>query len=125
MQQALSDKWVLRPSGEIVKDNINLISGTHTPPFGEMLWMVTNGETVTTNRVYTLLSGLYADGRETEMLEVLQTLYGVLGLPFPEDVEQLAGHPEARGYFLFSFLPDFADTIEDYRAEQDLSLIPI
>ena len=119
MQQALIDKGVLRPSGEIVKDNINMISGTHTPPFVEMLWMVTNGETVTTNRVYTLLSGLYADGRETEMLEVLQTLYGVLGLPFPEDVEQLAGHPEARGYFLFSFLPDFDDTIEDYRAEQD------
>ena len=61
MQQALIDKGVLRPSGEIVKDNINLISGTHTPPFVEMLWMVTNGETVTTNRVYTLLSGLYAD----------------------------------------------------------------
>ena len=119
MQQALIDKGVLRPSGEIVKDNINRISGTHPPPFVEMLWMVTNGETVTTNRVYTLLSGLYADGRETEMLEVLQTLYGVLGLPFPEDVEQLAGHPEARGYFLFSFLPDFVDTIEDYRAEQD------
>lgn len=53
MQQALIDKGVLRPSGEIVKDNINLISGTHTPPFVEMLWTVTNGETVTTNRVYT------------------------------------------------------------------------
>ena len=31
--QELIDKGVLRPSGEIVKDKINLISGAHTPPF--------------------------------------------------------------------------------------------
>lgn len=96
--QELIDKGVLRPSGEIVKDKINLISGAHTPPFVEMLWTVTNGDTDTTNRLYNILTGLYQDGRESEMLEVLRTLYGVLGLPFPEDVEQLAGHPEARGY---------------------------
>lgn len=97
--QELIDKGVLRPSGEIVKDKINLISGAHTPPFVEMLWTVTNGDTDTTNRLYNILTGLYQDGRESEMLEVLRTLYGVLGLPFPEDVEQLAGHPEARGYY--------------------------
>lgn len=119
MQQALIDKGILRPSGEIVKDKINLISGAHTPPFVEMLWTVTNGDTDTTDRVYTILSVLYADGRETEMLEVLRTLYGVLGLPFPKDVELLAGHPEARGYFLFSFLLDYDDAIEDYKTEQD------
>ena len=84
-----------------------------------MLWTVTNGDTDTTDRVYTILSVLYADGRETEMLEVLRTLYGVLGLPFPKDVELLAGHPEARGYFLFSFLLDYDDAIEDYKTEQD------
>ena len=119
MQKALIDKGVLRPSGEIVKDKINLISGAHTPPCVEMLWAVTNGDTDTTNRLYNILTGLYQDGRESEMLEVLRTLYGVLGLPFPEDVEQLAGHPEARGYFLFSFLLDYDDAIEDYKAELD------
>ena len=117
--QELIDKGVLRPSGEIVKDKINLISGAHTPPFVEMLWTVTNGDTDTTNRLYNILTGLYQDGRESEMLEVLRTLYGVLALPFPEDVEQLAGHPEARGYFLFSFLLDYDDALEDYKAEQD------
>ena len=119
MQQALVDKDILRPSGEIAKDKSNLISVAHSPPFVEMLRTVTNGDTDMTDRVYTLLSGLYVDGRETEMMEVLRTLYGVLGLPFPEDVEQLAGHPEARGYFLFSFLLDYDYAIEDYKAEQD------
>ena len=60
--QELIDKGVLRPSGEIVKDKINLISGAHTPPFVEMLWTVTNGDTDTTNRLYNILTGLYQDG---------------------------------------------------------------
>ena len=54
--QELIDKGVLRPSGEIVKDKINLISGAHTPPFVEMLWTVTNGDTDTTNRLYNILT---------------------------------------------------------------------
>lgn len=119
MNQTLIDKGILRPSGEVVKDKINLISGAHTQPFAEMLWTVTGGDTDTTDRVYTLLSGLYQEGRETEMLEVLRTLYGVLGLAFPDDVELLAEHPEARSYFLFSFLLDYDDIIEDYKAGQD------
>lgn len=119
MNQTLIDKGILRPSGEIVKDKINLISGAHTQPFAEMLWTVTGGDTDTTDRAYTLLSGLYQEGRETEMLEVLRTLYGVLGLAFPDDVELLAEHPEARGYFLFSFLLDYDDIMEDYKAGQD------
>lgn len=119
MTQELIDKGILRPSGEVCKDKINLISGAHTPPFVEMLWAVTGGDTETTDRVYTLLSGLYTEGRESEQLEVLRVLYGVLGLVFPQDVELLAEHPEARGYFLFSFLLDYDDAIEDYKAEQD------
>lgn len=111
---ALLSKGIIAQSGEIVKNKINLISGAHTPPFVEMLWTVTNGDADTTDRVYNLLTGLYQEGRETEMLEVLRTLYGVLGLPFPEDVEQLAGHPEARGYFLFSFLLDYEDILAEH-----------
>lgn len=117
--QSLITANIISPSGEVSKDKINLLAGAHTPPFVEMLWTVTGGDTDTTDRVYTLLSDLYQEGRETEMLEVLRTLYGVLGLAFPDDVEQLAGHPEARSYFLFSFLLDYDDVMEDYKAGQD------
>ncbi|MBC2581306.1 hypothetical protein [Clostridium sp. DJ247] len=118
MQNTLIDKGILLPSGEIGKDKINLIAGAITQPFMEMLWTVTNGETETTDRIFSVLSGLFDNGREAEMMEVLRLLYGVLGLPFPEDVELLAGHTEARSYFLFSFLLDYDDIIQDYMAEQ-------
>lgn len=83
-----------------------------------MLWTVTGGDTDTTDHVYTLLTGLYQDGQQTELLEVLRVLYGVLGLAFPDDVELLAGHPEVRSYFLFSFLLDYDDIMGDYMAGQ-------
>lgn len=117
--QSLITANIISSSGEVNKDKINLLAGTHTPPFVEMLWTVTGGDTDTTDRLYNLLSDLYQEGRETEMLEVLRTLYGVLGFAFPDDVEQLAGHPEARSYFLFSFLLDYDDVMEDYKAGQD------
>ena len=116
--QSLITANIISLSGEVNKDKINLLAGAHTPPFVEMLWTVTGGDTDTTDRVYTLLTGLYQEGRETEMLEVLHVLYDVLGLAFPDDVELLAGHPEARSYFLFSFLLDYDDVLQDFMAEQ-------
>lgn len=117
MQKALIDKGIILPSGAIGKDKINLIAGAYVPPFAEMVWTVTGGEKETAERIYNVLGALYSEGRETEMMEVLRLLYGVLGLRFPEDVELLAGHPEARGYFLFSFLLDYDDVIQDLIGE--------
>ncbi|MDD3339549.1 MAG: hypothetical protein PHS82_11920, partial [Lachnospiraceae bacterium] len=80
---------IILSTGEINKDKINLLAGAYTPPFAEMVWTVTGGEAETVSRVYAVLNALYSEGRETEMLEVLRLLFGVLGLPFPEDVELL------------------------------------
>lgn len=119
MRKALLDKGIILPSGEISKDKINLFAGAYVPPFVEMVWTVTGGEQETLDRIYSVLSGLYNDGRETEMLEVLRLLYGVLGLPFPEDVELLAEHQAARSYFLFSFLLDYDDVGQDLIAASE------
>jgi hypothetical protein len=51
------------------------------------------------------------------MMAVLHILYDVLGLQFLEDVELLADHPEARQYFLFSFLMDMEDCMHDFISE--------
>lgn len=53
------------------------------------------------------------------MMEVLRMLYGVLGLQIPGDVELLAEHPQARSYFLFSFLLDYDDVVQNFMAGQD------
>lgn len=112
MTEKLIAQGILRPSGEVCRDKINLLSGSYVPPFVEMLWTVTGGDKATAEHVY----GLYPSGREEDMLEALRVLYGVLGLIFPETVELLARHPAARSYFLFSFLLDYDDVVQDYTA---------
>ena len=116
-QNQLLDKGILLQSGQINKNKINLISGAVTLPFLENVWVTTNGDTDTIIRMRDILTNLFNDGRETEMLDMLRLLYGVLGLQFPKDIEQLAYHPEAKQYFLFSFLLVFDDAIQDYIAD--------
>ena len=116
MTEKLIAQGILRPSGEVCQDKINLLSGAYVPPFVEMLWTVTGEDKDTAERVYGLLNGLYSSGHEEDMLEALRVLYGVLGLIFPETVELLASHPAARSYFLFSFLLDYDDVVQDYTA---------
>jgi hypothetical protein len=111
-------KASLPPSGEISKDQINLISGAVTQPFVETVWVTTNGDMDTISRMTDLFTRLYDDGQEQELIDVLRLLYGVVGLQFPEEVKQLTQSSEARKYFLFSFLLDFDDVLLDYIAEQ-------
>lgn len=51
------------------------------------------------------------------MLAILRVLYDVVGMEFPEEVELLASHSEARQYFLFSFLLDMEDCMQDFMSE--------
>lgn len=39
----LLKKSILKPSGEISKDKINLVAGAITQPFAEMVWVTTGG----------------------------------------------------------------------------------
>lgn len=41
----LLKKSILKPSGEISKDKINLVAGAITQPFAEMVWVTTGGDT--------------------------------------------------------------------------------
>lgn len=115
--QLLLTKGIVSQSGDICQDKINLISGAVTAPFLETLFTFSGNDAGTMDRVSAIFTHLYSEGREVEMLAVLRILYDVAGLQFPEDVELLAGHPEARQYFLFSFLLDMDDWMQDIQAE--------
>lgn len=113
----LKSKGILTLQNDINRDKINLISGAITAPFLETLFTFSGNDAGTMNRVSAIFTHLYSEGREVEMLAVLRILYDVAGLLFPEDVELLASHPEARQYFLFSFLLDMDDWMQDIQAE--------
>jgi len=113
----LLDKGIILQSGTICRDKINLISGAMTAPLIETIWTFSGYDTEAMERVSAIFTNLYHEGREAEMMAVLRILYDLSGLQFPEDVELLATHPEARQYFLISFLLDMEDCMQDLMAE--------
>lgn len=106
-------KGILLESGEICQDKINLISGAVIAPFVENIWTFLEHDINMVERIYSVFRHKYQAGHEIEMMAVLRILYDVFGLQFPEEIELLMGQPEARQYFLFSFLLDFEDYIHD------------
>lgn len=115
--QTLINKGILISKNEINQDKINLISGAMTAPFLETIWTFSDNNIEAINRLTDILTQLYSASREIEMLAILRILYDVVGMEFPEDVELLASHPEARQYFLFSFLLDVEDCMQDFITE--------
>jgi hypothetical protein len=113
----LYNKGILLPSGEICKNKINLISGAMTTPLVEAIWTFTDNDAEAMERISATLNHLYHNDHEVEMIAVLRILYDVSGLQFPEDVQLLAEHPEARQYFLFSFLLDMEECMQDFISE--------
>jgi hypothetical protein len=115
MDNPLLSKGIISQSGVICQDKINLISGAVTSPLLETLFIFSGNDVGAMGRVSAIFTHLYSEGREVEMLAVLRILYDVVGLQFPEDVALLATHSEARHYFLFSFLLDMDDVLQDIK----------
>ena len=47
------------------------------------------------------------------MMVILRVLFDTSGLQFPADVKLLSSHKEAQEYFLFSFLLDMEEYIQE------------
>lgn len=68
-------------------------------------------------RISATLNHLYHNDNEAEMMAVLRIIYDVSGVQFPDDNELIAEHPEARKYFLFSFLLDMEECVQEFMSE--------
>lgn len=115
---ALIKKGILTSKNEISQDKINFISGAMTAPLLETVWTFSGCNIEVINRISNILTQLFSENQGNEMLNILRILYDVVGMEFPEDVDLLATHPGARRYFLFSFLLDMDDCMQDFMAEE-------
>ncbi|MDR1209680.1 MAG: hypothetical protein LBK41_05135, partial [Clostridiales bacterium] len=99
MTNALIDKGIILPSGQIRKDKINLVSGAVTLPFAEMVWETTNGDMDTINRLTEILVAMNTPKDRGKLFKIIQMIYGLMGLRFSD--------ADALEYFIFSFILDF------------------
>ena len=113
----LISKGIIKPSGEIGKDKINLVAGAITPPFAEMVWVTTGGDMETINRLTDILVSMNTPADRGKLFKIIKMLYGLMGLQFSEEAEPMDADPDVLEYFIFSFTADFGEIIKDYIAE--------
>lgn len=113
MDNTLLDKGIVLPSGEINKNKINLVVGAITQPFAELLWITTNGDMDTINRLTLLLLEMNTPKDRSRLFQLIQILYALLGLQFSEEALPMGSDPDVLDYFLFSFLDDLGDNIKE------------
>jgi len=118
MQNPLITQGIISPSGEICKDKINLIAGAITLPFAEMVWVTTNGDRDTMNRLTEILVSMNTPADRGKLFKIIQMFYGLMGLQFSDEAAYIPTHRDALEYFIFSFILDFGEIIRDYVAEE-------
>lgn len=113
----LIEKGILIPPGEVNKDKINLVAGAITQPFAEMVWVTTDGDMETINRLTDILVSMNTPADRGKLFKIIKTLYGLMGLQFSVEAEPMDADPTILEYFIFSFTADFGEIIKDYIAE--------
>lgn len=118
MQNPLIDKGIIHPNGEISKDKINLVSGAVTQPFAEMVWVTTNGDRETINRLTHIFLDMNNPTERGKLFKIIQMLYGLMGIQFSDEAALMSAHSQVLEYFLFSFITDFGEIVKEYIDEQ-------
>jgi len=118
MQNPLIDRGIILQSGEICKDKINLISGSITLPFTETLWIMTNGDMDTINRLTEILISMNTPADRGKLFKIIKMLYGLMGLRFSDEAAHIPTNKDALEYFIFSFILDFGEIIKEYLIEE-------
>lgn len=113
----LIEKGIIKQSGEVNKDKINLVAGAMTQPFAELVWLTTGGDMETINRLTDVLVTMNTPTDRGKLFKIMKMLYGLMGLQFSEEAEPMDADPAVLEYFIFSFTMDFGEIIKDYIAE--------
>ena len=118
MKNELLTKGIILPSGEIGKNKINLVAGAITQPFAEMVWVTTGGDMETINRLTNVLVTMNNPTDRGKLFKIIKLLYGLMGLPFSEEAEPMDADPDVLEYFIFSFMADFGEVMQELIAEE-------
>ena len=116
-QKILIESGIMFPDGQINKNKINIVSGTITKPFVEMVWGTTGGDMETINRITDILVTMNTDSDRENLFKIIQMLFGVVGVIFPEEATYMSYDGTALEYFIFSVTADFGEIVQEYKIE--------
>jgi len=68
----------------------------------------------TAERLHFFLCGQFGQTRDNECAEILKIINGILGIEYDVVTNLLNSKTEARSYFLYSFITELGELLEDY-----------
>jgi hypothetical protein len=103
-----------RPYGENANNfTLDTVSLAAFAPFSEAVFMLADNPIQTLSRLYKYLQFLYEQKREQESVDMLYIIYDVLGIEYADAIKLLRGDTEARGNFLYGFIANLGEFIEE------------
>jgi len=80
---------------------------------GQAAFELSDSPIKTLSHLHGLISRLYEQGSEQEAVEALGVIYGLLGSEYGEQITQFESSGEAQGYFLYGFIANLGEFIEE------------
>jgi len=103
-----------RPNGRNVNFHaLDMISVNALVPLSSAVFELTDKPIYTLSYLHKFLCYLYEQNREQDCIDLLYLVYGVLGIEYANVMAQIRKHPEARSSFLYGFIANVAELIEE------------
>lgn len=112
-QNDLIKLGILLSDGSINKTKINYITGEMTQPFAEMVWVSVNHDPETITSLTQLFWDMSKIKQPILFFSLIDTLYALMGLQMPNNAPPILENNEALNYFLFSFINDFGEIMQE------------
>ena len=100
------------------KQNVNfhaldMVSLNALVPFTSAVLMLSDKPIYALSYFHRFLDYLYEQKREQDCLDVLVLIYNILGIEYADAMTQLRTHPEARNNFLYGYIANIGELIEE------------
>ncbi len=107
----------LYPDGSVNMHNITNLTGTFACPLVNRIWEQSGHNERIVDSLFQWLEQLFDSGQETEFMNMLKLVCGILGHAFAGEITAATQNPQIRNAFIVSFLSDYDDALLDLSDE--------
>ena len=92
---------------------LEMVSVNALVPLSSAIYELSDTPLQTLSYLHRLLRRLYKQNREQDCIDLLCLAYSVLGIEYADVFLQMHKHPEIRSNFLYGFISNVAELIEE------------
>ena len=92
---------------------LDMVSVNALVPLSSAVFDLSDTPIQTLSYLHKFLDVLYEQNRELDCIDLLYLVYSILGIEYADVMIQIRKHPEARSCFLYGFIANVGELIEE------------